>query len=143
PNNFPFAFNSVAGGDFAAAIAAGNPVIAKANTSHPGTTHLLAELARDAVEAAGLPAAMVQLIYRIPSDLGFRLVSHPLVAATGFTGSKSAGLGLKAAADAAGKPIYLEMSSVNPVFVLPGALAERAPAVAKELFDSCMLGSGQ
>ena len=143
PNNFPFAFNSVAGGDFAAAIAAGNPVIAKANTSHPGTTYLLAELARDAVEAAGLPASMVQLIYRIPSDLGFRLVSHPLVAATGFTGSKAAGLGLKAAADAAGKPIYLEMSSVNPVFVLPGALAERATVVAKELFDSCMLGSGQ
>lgn len=143
PNNFPFAFNSVAGGDFAAAIAAGNPVIGKANTSHPGTTHLLAELAHEAVVAVGLPVSMVQLLYRVPSDLGFRLVSHPLVAATGFTGSKAAGLGLKAAAEAAGKPIYLEMSSVNPVFVLPGALAERAAAVAKELFDSCMLGGGQ
>ena len=125
PNNFPFAFNSVAGGDFVAAIAAGNPVIGKANTGHPGTSRLLAEIALDAVVAAGLPAAMVQLIYRTPPEVGFTLVSHPAVVATGFTGSKSAGLRLKAAADAAGKPIYLEMSSVNPVFVLPGALAER------------------
>lgn len=143
PNNFPYAFNSVAGGDFTAAIAAGNPVIGKANTSHPGTTKLLAELAHDAVAEAGLPAAMVQLIYRTPADVGFALVSHPLVAATGFTGSKSAGLKLKAAAEAAGKPIYLEMSSVNPLFVLPGALAERGVDISKELFASCSLGAGQ
>jgi NADP-dependent aldehyde dehydrogenase len=143
PNNFPFAFNSVAGGDFVAAIAAGNPVIGKANTGHPGTSRLLAELAFQAVVATGLPPATVQLIYRTPSDVGFALVSHPLVAATGFTGSKSAGLALKQAAEKAGKPIYLEMSSVNPVFMLPGVLAERGAAAAKELFDSCMLGSGQ
>jgi NADP-dependent aldehyde dehydrogenase len=143
PNNFPFAFNSVAGGDFVAAIAAGNPVIGKANTGHPGTSRLFAEEALVAVKAAGLPPAMVQLIYRTPADVGFRLVAHPAVAATGFTGSKSAGLRLKAAADAAGKPIYLEMSSVNPVFVLPSALDERLDQVAAELFDSCALGAGQ
>ncbi|MEO7189501.1 MAG: aldehyde dehydrogenase (NADP(+)) [Vicinamibacterales bacterium] len=143
PNNFPFAFNSVAGGDFVAAIAAGNPVIAKANTSHPGTSRLLAELAFDAVRASGLPVAMVQQLYRTAADVGFALVSHPKVGATGFTGSKHAGLQLKAAADRAGKPIYLEMSSVNPLFVLPGALQERLPAIAKEVFDSCALGSGQ
>lgn len=144
PNNFPFAFNSVAGGDFVAAVAAGNPVIGKANTSHPGTSRLLAELAHAAVLEAGLPAAMVQMVYRTPSEVGFALVSHDLVAATGFTGSKNAGLALKAAAEKAGKPIYLEMSSVNPVFLLPGVLAERgAAALAKELYDSCMLGSGQ
>jgi 2,5-dioxopentanoate dehydrogenase len=143
PNNFPFAFNSVAGGDFVAAIAAGNPVIGKANTGHPGTSRLLAALARDAARAAGLPPGMVQLIYRTPPDVGFQLVSHPSVGATGFTGSKRAGLQLKQAADAAGKPIYLEMSSTNPVFVLPGALAERSAAVAKELYDSCALGAGQ
>lgn len=143
PNNFPFAFNSVAGGDFVAAIAAGNPVIGKANTSHPGTSRLLAELAFEAVKASGLPDATVQLIYRTVPDVGFALVSDPRVAATGFTGSKSAGLALKAAAEKAGKPIYLEMSSVNPVFVLPGALRERSAALAKELFDSCALGSGQ
>jgi len=143
PNNFPFAFNSVAGGDFVAAIAAGNPVIGKANTGHPGTTRMLAELALDAARSHGLPPALVQLIYRTPPDVGFRLVSHPSIAATGFTGSKTAGLQLKAAADRAGKPIYLEMSSVNPVFVLPAALEERSAAIAKELFDSCALGAGQ
>jgi len=143
PNNFPFAFNSVAGGDFAAAIAAGNPVIGKANTGHPGTTQLLAQCAHRALGACGLPASMVQLIYRTPPELGFKLVSHPSVGATGFTGSKGAGLQLKEAADRAGKPIYLEMSSVNPVFMLQGALAERGAALAKELYDSCALGAGQ
>ena len=143
PNNFPFAFNSAAGGDFAAAIAAGNPVIAKANTGHPGTTRLFAELAFAAVLESGLPAGMVQLIYRTPRDVGLTLVSHPLVGATGFTGSRWAGLNLKAAADKAGKPIYLEMSSVNPIFVLPGALRERSSKVANELYNSCSLGAGQ
>jgi NADP-dependent aldehyde dehydrogenase len=143
PNNFPFAFNSGAGGDFAAAVAAGNPVIAKANTGHPGTTRIFAEAAFDAVKASGLPKATVQLLYRVPPDVGFRLVSHPMVGATGFTGSKSAGLQLKAAADKAGKPIYLEMSSVNPIFILPGALEERLTAIADELFGSCALGAGQ
>ena len=143
PNNFPFAFNSLAGGDFVAAIAAGNPVIGKANTSHPGTTRLLGQLAWEAARDSGLPPAMVQLIYRTPPAVGFSLVSHPAVGATGFTGSKSAGLQLKEAAERAGKPIYLEMSSVNPVFMLPGALAERSAALAKELFDSCALGAGQ
>ena len=143
PNNFPFAFNSAAGGDFAAAIAAGNPAVAKANTGHPGTTKLFAGLAFEAVIESGLPLGMVQLIYRTPRDVGLRLVSHPLVGATGFTGSRAAGLSLKSAADQAGKPIYLEMSSVNPVFVLPGALRERLMGVANELYNSCSLGAGQ
>ena len=125
PNNFPFAFNSVAGGDFAAALAAGNPVIAKANSSHPGTTRLLAEEAHAAATAAGLPPGTVQLIYRTSHEDGERLVSDPRTGATGYTGSRAAGLKLKAAADAAGKPIYLELSAVNPVLILPGALAER------------------
>jgi NADP-dependent aldehyde dehydrogenase len=143
PNNFPFAFNSIAGGDFAAAIAAGNPVIGKANTGHPGTTKLFAEAAQEAVEASGLPPAMVQILYRLQPEEGLKLVSHPLVGATGFTGSKSAGLRLKEAADRAGKPIYLEMSSINPIFILPGVLQERLIDVAAELFNSCSLGAGQ
>lgn len=143
PNNFPFAFNSAAGGDFAAAIAAGHPVIAKANTGHPGTTRRLGELAAEAAEDLGLPQALVQLIYRTPRDVGALLVSHPHVAATGFTGSRAAGLALKQAADAAGKPIYLEMSSVNPVFLLPGALRERGSDLAAEFFASCSMGAGQ
>jgi NADP-dependent aldehyde dehydrogenase len=143
PNNFPFAFNSVAGGDFAAAIAAGNPVIAKANTGHPGTTRQLAGAALTALKESGLPTAMVQMVYRTPADVGTALVAHPLTGATAFTGSKSAGLKLKAAADAAGKPIYLEMSSVNPVFLLEGALQERGDEIAQEFFTSCSLGAGQ
>jgi NADP-dependent aldehyde dehydrogenase len=143
PNNFPFAFNSVAGGDFAAAIAAGNPVIGKANTGHPGTTKLLAEAALEAIESSGMPRAMVQLIYRLGREDGLKFVSHPHIGATGFTGSQWAGLKLKEAADKAGKPIYLEMSSINPVFVLPGAIEERLEAVAAEFYNSCTLGAGQ
>jgi len=143
PNNFPFAFNSVSGGDFAAAVAAGNPVIAKANTGHPGTTMILARLAFEAVRETGLPSSTVQMIYRTPPELGFRLVSDPDIGASAFTGTKSAGLKLKEAADRAGKPIYLEMSSVNPVFILPGAVEERSSEIAAELFDSCAMGAGQ
>ncbi|MEZ6137723.1 MAG: aldehyde dehydrogenase (NADP(+)) [Pirellulaceae bacterium] len=143
PNNFPFAFNSVAGGDFAAAIAAGNPVIGKANTSHPGTTKRLAELAQQAAEQTGLPAATVQLIYRVSHADGEKFVADPRVGAIGYTGSRTAGLKLKAAADAAGKPIYLELSSVNPVIMLPGAIAERGQALVDEFVGSVLMGTGQ
>jgi NADP-dependent aldehyde dehydrogenase len=143
PNNFPFAFNSVAGGDFVAAIAAGNPVIAKANSSHPDTTRVLAEEAFAALRETDLPASTVQLLYRTSHDDGARAVSDPRTGATGYTGSRSAGLTLKEAADAAGKPIYLELSSVNPLLILPGALAERGDVLAGELVGSCLMGTGQ
>jgi NADP-dependent aldehyde dehydrogenase len=143
PNNFPFAFNSAAGGDFAAAIAAGNPVIAKSNSSHPGTTKLLAEEAFAAAQATGMPAATVQLLYRTSHADGERLVADPRIGATGYTGSRSAGLALKAAADKAGKPIYLELSSVNPVVILPGALEEKLDDIAGQFTTSCLMGTGQ
>ena len=143
PNNFPFAFNSVGGGDFVAALAAGNPVIAKANPGHPGTSKILAEAATEALIQSPLPPAAIQLLYHFQPEDGLRLVSHASVGATAFTGSRRAGLKLKEAADRAGKPIYLEMSSSNPVFILPGALEERASAIAGELFTSCTLGAGQ
>jgi NADP-dependent aldehyde dehydrogenase len=143
PNNFPFAFGSISGGDFAAAIAAGNPVIAKANSSHPGTTRLFAEQAQFAADETEMPAGTVQLLYRLRHEDGDRLVSDPRVGGTGYTGSRSAGLSLKTAADAAGKPIYLELSSVNPVVVLPGALDERAEEIAEEFTTSCLMGTGQ
>ncbi|MFC2169386.1 aldehyde dehydrogenase family protein [Acidobacteriota bacterium] len=142
PNNFPFAFNSAGGGDFTAAIAAGNPVIAKANPGHPGTTKIFAEAALKALQKNGLPRAMVQLLYHFKPEDGLKLVSHPLLGATAFTGSKRSGLRLKEAADRAGKPIYLEMSSINPVFILPGVLEERLEELAEEFFNSCTLGSG-
>jgi NADP-dependent aldehyde dehydrogenase len=143
PNNFPFAFNAVAGGDFAAALAAGNPVLAKAHPLHPGTTLLLARAALEAAARSGLPAGAVQMVYHCGDEDGLRLVAHPLTAATAFTGSRRSGLRLKEAADRAGKPIYVEMSSANPVLILPGALAERPESIARELFESCTLGSGQ
>jgi NADP-dependent aldehyde dehydrogenase len=143
PNNFPYAYNSAAGGDFAAAIVARNPVIAKANPGHPATTRLFAEIAFETAVKSGLPRATVQLIYHAPFDVGFALVSHPLIGATAFTGSKEAGLKLKAAADHAGKPIYLEMSSINPVVILEGALQERGDAIADEFFASCTAAAGQ
>lgn len=143
PNNFPFAFGSASGGDFAAAIAAGNPVIAKANSSHPGTTRIFAEEAQQASQETEMPVGLVQLLYRLRHEDGGRLVADPRVGATGYTGSRNAGLTLKSAADAAGKPIYLELSSINPVVVLPGALAERGAAIAEEFTTSCLMGAGQ
>ena len=143
PNNFPFAYNGVAGGDFVAAIAAGNPVIAKAHPCHPGTTKLLAAEAFLAVTECGLPPATVQMIYHLTPEDGLKLVADPRLGAVGFTGSRAAGLKLKAAADAVGKPIYLELSSLNPVVILPGALAERGTKLVEEFTTSCLLASGQ
>ncbi|QDU88773.1 Alpha-ketoglutaric semialdehyde dehydrogenase [Pirellulimonas nuda] len=143
PNNFPLAFNAVSGGDFAAAIATGNPVIAKAHPAHPATTRLLAQAAQAAAAEAGLPAASVQLLYGVENEHGLRMAADPRLAAVAFTGSRPAGLALKAAADAVGKPIYLEMSSVNPVFFLPGAVAERRDALIEELAGSCLMAAGQ
>ena len=143
PNNFPFAYNSIAGTDFVSALAAGNPVIAKAHPCHPGTTRLFAETAFEALRSSGLPARAVQLLYHMAPEAGLALVGHPAVGASAFTGSRPGGLRLKEAADKAGRPIYLEMSSVNPVFILPGALAGRGEAIASELFGSCTMGGGQ
>jgi NADP-dependent aldehyde dehydrogenase len=143
PNNFPFAFNGIAGGDFAAALATGHPILAKANPGHPGTTLALARCVVRALETTRLPAAAVQLVYHMASGDGLGLVADPRVAATAFTGSAKAGLALKRAADAAGKPIFLEMSSVNPVVVLPGAWAERGEQIADQLAESMSLALGQ
>lgn len=143
PNNFPLAFNAVSGGDFAAAIAAGNPVIAKAHPSHPGTTKILADAAFQALQETNLPRTLVQMVYHMHSDSGLRLVSHPQVGATAFTGNRSSGLHLKKAAERAGNLIYLEMSSINPVVILPGAIREKGREIAAELFQSCTLGMGQ
>jgi NADP-dependent aldehyde dehydrogenase len=143
PNNFPFAYNGAAGGDFAAAIAAGNPVIAKAHPCHPNTSRLLAEEAILAVRETNLPPATVQMIYKLSPEDGLRLVGDPRLGAVGFTGSRAAGLKLKSAADAVGKPIYAELSSLNPVLLLPGALAERGAKLVEEFTGSCLMASGQ
>lgn len=143
PNNFPFAFNGVSGGDFAAAIATGCPVIAKAHPLHPATSKLLAECAKAALMDSALPKATVQMLYHLSNEDGLKLVADARVGATSFTGSRAAGMRLKAAAEAAGKPIYLEMSSLNPIVFLPGALSERVDQLMIEAADSGLAAAGQ
>jgi NADP-dependent aldehyde dehydrogenase len=143
PANFPFAYGAVTGGDFAAAIAAGNPVIAKAHEGHPSVSRLAAEEARAALQETGLPSATVQLLHGLDPADGERLVADPRVGATGFTGSQRAGEKLFRAASAAGRVIWVEMGSVNPVVLLPGALMERGEAIADELTASVTGSAGQ
>jgi len=143
PANFPLAYGCVTGGDFAAAIAAGNPVIAKAHPGHPSVSRLAAEEALAATQETGLPAATVQLLHGLANADGERLVADPRVGATGFTGSEAAGTKLFAAATAAGKVIWVEMGSINPVVLLPGAIAERAGEIAGELTASVTGSAGQ
>jgi NADP-dependent aldehyde dehydrogenase len=143
-SNFPLAF-SVAGGDTASALAAGNPVVVKANRAHPGCAELVGDAIRKAVAACGLPPGVFSLIHGANHDLNLRLVKHPHTRAAGFTGSLKGGRALFDAAASRPDPIpvYAEMGSVNPVFVLPGALRERAEAIAEGLKGSVTMGNGQ
>lgn len=143
-SNFPLAF-SVAGGDTAAALAAGNPVIVKAHHAHPGTAELIGLAVSEAVRAGDLPEGVFSLIYGPGSEVGVQLVKHPLIKAGGFTGSRAGGQALMREAAARPEPIpfYAEMSSVNPVFILPAALGERADEIATGLHGSVVLGAGQ
>jgi NADP-dependent aldehyde dehydrogenase len=143
-SNFPLAF-SVAGGDTASALAAGNSVIVKAHRAHPGTSELVAGAVNRAVTACGLPAGVFSMLHGSGVEIGTALVRHPLARAAGFTGSRFAGRALFDAANARPDPIpvFAEMSSLNPVFVLPHALKERGPQLADGLKTSVTMGVGQ
>jgi alpha-ketoglutaric semialdehyde dehydrogenase len=143
-SNFPLAF-SVAGGDTASALAAGNPVVVKANRAHPGCAELVGEAVRKAVAACGLPPGVFSLLQGANHDLNLRLVKHPRTRAAGFTGSLKGGRALFDAAASRPDPIpvYAEMGSANPVFILPGALRDRGEAIAEGLKGSVTLGNGQ
>jgi NADP-dependent aldehyde dehydrogenase len=143
-SNFPLAF-SVAGGDTAAAFAAGCPVVAKSHSSHLGTSELVGRVVQKAVADCGLPEGVFSLLVGGGSSVGEELVKHPAICAVGFTGSRRVGRTLVALAAAREVPIpvYAEMSSINPVFLLPAALAQRAEAIAQGLIDSVTLGTGQ
>jgi len=143
-SNFPLAF-AVAGGDTASALAAGNPVVVKANRAHPGCAELVGDAIGRAVAACGLPPGVFALLQGANHDLNLRLVKHPNTRAAGFTGSLKGGRALFDAAVSRPDPIpvYAEMGSVNPVFVLPGALHERAEAIAEGLKGSVTMGNGQ
>ncbi len=143
PNNFPFAFNAISGGDFAAALAAGNSIIAKGHPAHPLTTQLLARCAASALRDASLPAGTVQCFYHAAHRDVARLIEHPAVAAVAFTGGESAGRAVKSAADRSGTICSLEMSSLNPVVLCPGLDEEELDAFAEQWGASVLMGSGQ
>ena len=143
-SNFPLAF-SVAGGDTASALAGGNTVIVKAHAAHPGTSELVGRAVQEAVRECGLPEGVFSVLFGSGAQIGTALMKHPLVKAGGFTGSRTAGRTLMDVAAARPEPIpfYAEMSSTNPVFILPGALRERGDQIAAGLHTSFTLGAGQ
>lgn len=143
-SNFPLAF-SVAGGDTASALAAGNPVIVKAHSAHPGTSELVGQVIARSVRDLDLPDGVFALLFGAGTELGAALVKHPKIRAVGFTGSLHAGKALMDMCAARPDPIpcFTEMSSVNPVFVLPQALASQPAQIAQGLFASFNLGVGQ
>jgi 2,5-dioxopentanoate dehydrogenase len=143
-SNFPLAF-SVAGGDTASALAAGCPVVVKAHPGHPGTSELVAGAVAKALAALGLPAGIFSMVHGGGPEVSLELVRHPKIAAGAFTGSLRAGRALfdAAARRPAPIPFFAEMGSVNPVFLLEGALSERGDTIAEGLSQSVNLGVGQ
>ncbi|RAN94365.1 Aldehyde dehydrogenase (NADP(+)) [Micromonospora saelicesensis] len=141
-SNFPFAF-SVAGGDTAAALAAGCPTILKAHPSHPLTSHASAAAIESAVRDLGGPEGVVATVYG--EQAGRALVRHPAIRAAALTGSVNAARAIQAAIDERPDPIplYAELSSVNPIVVLPDAAAARADQIAEGLFGSFTNSGGQ
>ena len=143
-SNFPLAF-SVAGGDTAAALASGCPVIVKAHHAHPGTAEIVGQAIVAAVKSCGMPAGVFSLVYGSGRTVGTALVQQPLIRAVGFTGSRAGGTSLMKVASQRPVPIpvYAEMSSINPVIILPGKLAASGEDIAKGLAGSVTLGVGQ
>lgn len=142
-SNFPLAF-SVAGGDTASALAAGCPVLVKAHPSHPGTSSLVGQAIVSAAQKTGMPDGVFSLLHA-DNDVAQDLVAHPAIKAVGFTGSRAGGLALRRVANDRPEPIpvYAEMSSVNPVVILPGAIATNLTKIAEGLAASVTLGVGQ
>ncbi|MGI8966310.1 MAG: aldehyde dehydrogenase (NADP(+)), partial [Limisphaerales bacterium] len=143
-SNFPFAF-SVAGGDTISALAAKNPVIVKAHPGHPGVSEMVARAIQSAGKATQMPAGLFSLLHGTSHDVGLQLVRHAATKAVGFTGSLKAGRALFNAAAARPEPIpvFVEMGSTNPIFILPNALQKNGNALAENLIQSVTLGVGQ
>jgi len=143
-SNFPLAF-SVAGGDTASALAAGCPVVVKGHPAHPGTSELVGKAILQAVALCQLPVGVFALLTGAGNSIGETLVRHPAIQAVGFTGSRQGGVALMAIA--AGRavpiPVYAEMSSINPMFLLPQALANRGAELAQGFAASLTMGVGQ
>jgi len=143
-SNFPLAF-STAGGDTASALAAGCPVVVKGHDAHPGTGEIVAEAIHAAIRATGMPAGVFSLIQGGSREVGAALVQHPLIRAVGFTGSLGGGRALFDLCAQRPEPIpfFGELGSVNPMFLLPGAVAARAEEIGKGWAASLTMGAGQ
>jgi NADP-dependent aldehyde dehydrogenase len=143
-SNFPLAF-SVAGGDTASALAAGCTIVVKAHPAHPGTSELVGNAIKKAILDCNMPEGTFSMVQGQSNDVGMAIVNHPFIRAIGFTGSFRGG---KALFDAAAKrkepiPVFAEMGSVNPVFILPGAMGLKSKEIAGGLTASITLGVGQ
>lgn len=143
-SNFPLAF-SVAGGDTASALAAGCPVVVKGHSAHPGTGEIVAQAIHAAIEACGIAPGVFSLVQGGTRETGQALVNHPLIRAVGFTGSLAGGRALFDLCASRPEPIpfFGELGSVNPMFLLPAALAARSEAIAAGWAGSLTLGAGQ
>lgn len=143
-SNFPLAF-SVAGGDTASALAAGCPVVVKGHSAHPGTGELVAQAVDAAIRACAMPAGTFSLVQGGNRDVGEALVRDPRIKAVGFTGSLFGGRALFDLCAARPEPIpfFGELGSVNPMFLLPAAVAARGEAIAKGWAASLTMGAGQ
>lgn len=144
-SNFPFAF-STAGGDTASALAAGNPVIVKAHESHLGTNEMMATVIKNAAIKCNMPEGVFSFLIGEGPITGMQLVKHPGIKAIGFTGSFKAGMAIYKAAINEREvpiPVYAEMSSINPVLILPQQIKAASGALAAQLAGSITLGVGQ
>ncbi|OSZ77000.1 aldehyde dehydrogenase (NADP(+)) [Chitinophagaceae bacterium IBVUCB2] len=143
-SNFPLAF-SVAGGDTVSALAAGCPVIVKAHPAHPATSAFIGKIIQKAAQITDMPDGVFSLLFDNGIDVGLQLVKHPLIKAVGFTGSFKAGKAIYDAAVSRPEPIpvYAEMGSTNPVFILPQAMKERGREIATAYSAAVTLGVGQ
>lgn len=143
-SNFPFAF-SVAGGDTASALAAGCTVVVKAHPAHPGTSELVGRAILQAIQKCNMPDGTFSMVQGQSHEVGLGIVRHPLIKAIGFTGSYRGGKALfdEAAARPEPIPVYAEMGSTNPVFILPGIVQEKRNEIARDLAASVTLGVGQ
>ena len=143
-SNFPLAY-SVAGGDTASALAAGNSVVVKAHPAHPGTSAIVARIINESIRSCGAPEGLFSVLFDSGFEVGQALVQHPLIQAVGFTGSRNGGRALMDLAAQRPDPIpcFAEMGSTNPVFILPNALRQQGNQLATGLFGSFTLGAGQ
>ena len=143
-SNFPLAY-STAGGDTASALAAGCPVIVKAHEAHPGTNALVADAVIKAAEKTGMPDGVFSTVYARGYEVGAMLVKHPLTKGVGFTGSHAGGRALfDLASDRESPiPVFAEMSSINPIYLLPQAVEQHPEELANAIASSVNTGAGQ